>query len=112
MTFLQRSASDLQRLATLLIRFAAHLTGFKPNNSDKTAQNAPTKAGLINAKMPGMNFAIKLVGAKVTRLKRKEVRDSLRRLLRSLINFNVPILKNGIQRVVYTNSNDFAAWRS
>jgi GxxExxY protein len=28
-----------------------------------------------------------------------------------LINFNVPILKNGIQRVVFTN-NDSAAWRS
>jgi GxxExxY protein len=28
-----------------------------------------------------------------------------------LINFNVPVLKNGIQRVVYTNSNA-AAWRS
>ena len=28
-----------------------------------------------------------------------------------LINFNVPILKNGIQRVVYSNNNS-AAWRS
>ena len=28
-----------------------------------------------------------------------------------LINFNVPILKNGIQRVVFTN-NDSATWRS
>jgi GxxExxY protein len=29
-----------------------------------------------------------------------------------LINFNVSILKNGIQRVVYTSNNDSAAWRS
>jgi GxxExxY protein len=28
-----------------------------------------------------------------------------------LINFNVPVLKNGIQRVVYTDNNS-AAWRS
>ena len=28
-----------------------------------------------------------------------------------LINFNVPVLKNGIQRIVYTTSNA-AAWRS
>jgi hypothetical protein len=34
-------------------------------------------------------------------------------LLRVVVanNFNVPILKNGIQRVVYTNNNS-AAWRS
>ena len=30
---------------------------------------------------------------------------------RAAINFNVPVLKNGIQRVVFTN-NDSAAWRS
>ncbi len=28
-----------------------------------------------------------------------------------MINFNVPVLKNGIQRVVYSNNNS-AAWRS
>jgi hypothetical protein len=32
-------------------------------------------------------------------------------LLGLLINFNVPVLKNGIQRVVYTNNNS-ASWRS
>jgi GxxExxY protein len=29
-----------------------------------------------------------------------------------LITFNVPVLKNGIQRVVYTDNNNSAAWRS
>jgi GxxExxY protein len=29
-----------------------------------------------------------------------------------LINFNIPILKNGIQRVVYRDNNNSAAWRS
>jgi hypothetical protein len=35
----------------------------------------------------------------------------MHRQLGLLINFNVPVLKNGIQRVVYTNNNS-AAWRA
>ena len=56
-------------------------------------------------------FFRKYAGAEVARLKAKEVMDSLRRPLQPLINFNVPVLKNGIQRVVYTDNNS-AAWRS
>jgi hypothetical protein len=87
----------------------------KPDIGDKMAQIVVLKADLITAKAPGTpgtNFISKFVGAEVTRLKAKEVRDSLRRLLHALINFNVSILINGIQGVAYASNNVSASCRS
>jgi hypothetical protein len=78
------------------------------------AQIVALQADLTTAKTPRtprVDFVKKLAGAGVTRLKLTEVRDSLYRLLHSLINFNAPILKTGIQGVGYASNNDSAAWR-
>ena len=113
--FLIRSVTFLIRLVTNLIRSVTDLTGLKPDIGDKMAQIVVLKADLITDKAPGTpgtNFISKFVGAEVTRLKAKEVRDSLRRLLHALINFNVSILINGIQGVAYASNNVSASCRS
>jgi hypothetical protein len=109
------SVTDLTQSATDLTRSEAISTMLKPDIGDKMAQIVVLKADLITAKAPGTpgtNFISKFVGAEVTRLKAKEVRDSLRRLLHALINFNVSILINGIQGVAYASNNVSASCRS
>ena len=109
------SVTDLTQSATDLTRSEAISTMLKPDIGDKMAQIVVLQGGLITDKAPGTpgtNFISKFVGAEVTRLKAKEVRDSLRRLLHALINFNVSILINGIQGVAYASNNVSASCRS
>jgi hypothetical protein len=106
-------AAKLPNFLTTLLNFATELTQSKPDNRAKMAQNATLRDGLKSAKTPGtpgINFIKKFAGAEVTRLEAEGYRDFLRRLLH-VINFNFPILKNGIPGVVYTDNNS-AAGRS
>ena len=108
---LTRSVSFLIRSKALLIGSVADLTVLKPENRVRMAQNSCLLVDTITAKTPRMNFIKEPVAAEVARLKAMKVRGPLRRLLHSLINFNVPVLKSWIQRVVCTDNNS-AAWRS
>jgi hypothetical protein len=113
-TNLTFSTADLIKSEMEIPLLEANSTGSKPDISDKMAQIVVLQADLTTAKTPRtprVNFVKKLAGAGVTRLKLKEVRDSLHRLLHSLINFNAPNLKTGIQGVGYASNNDSAAWR-
>ena len=108
---LTRSVTFLIRSKALLIGSVADLTVLKPENRVRMAQNSCLLVDTITAKTPRMNFIKEPVAAEVARLKAMKVRGPLRRLLHSLINFNVPVLKSWIQRVVCTDNNS-AAWRS
>jgi len=113
-TNLTFSTTDLIKSEMEIPLLEANSTGLKPDISDKMAQIVVLQADLTTAKTPRtprVNFVKQLAGAGVTRLKLKEVRDSLHRLLHSLINFNAPILKTGNQGVGYASNNDSAAWR-